>query len=287
MTPLSLHSDEFRLIADAFGDEVANGDDAAVLDGHQLIATDTILEGVHFLFEDDAAAIGHKAVAVNLSDLAAMAGRPTVITIGLTIGRRWNATRLRELLGAIQATAHRYGAAVVGGDTTSWDGPLAICVTVLGTATRPIGRDGGRCGDTLYVSGPLGRSYETKHHLTFEPRLELAERLSLSGTFELHAMIDLSDGLSSDLHHLCAASGCGAVLIGRAVPLREAEPGGHPVTLDDALTDGEDFELLVAAGGEWAGPELTAIGTLCEGDVLIERDGRRQPLPAAGFSHSV
>lgn len=282
--PLSPHSDEFRLIRDAFAGCEAIGDDAAVLPSGLLLATDTLLEGRHFLPDADPELVGRKAVAVNLSDIAAMGGQPTAITIALTVGRGWDESRLSALLRGARSIAEEYDAAIVGGDTTSWDARLAISVTVLGTAATPILRSGGRPGDRLFVSGPLGRSGPTEHHLSFAPRLELGQRLAAGvDGFRATAMLDLSDGLSSDVRHLAAASGCGVLLDAALIPRRDG------ATLDEALGDGEDFELLVAGRGDAVPDELIAVGHLTDRPNAIEiRVGDSVvALPARGWSHAI
>ena len=282
---LSRHSGEFDLIARTLTAQsvrhatVGIGDDAAVLNGGQLIATDTILEGVHFDAAAPPEAIGHKAIAVNLSDIAAMAGRPTVATLSLTLNKRDRSERAERILSGLLATAAAFGVEVVGGDTTSWDAPLAISVTLLGEAACPVLRSGGVPGDSLFVTGPLGRSLSTGHHLTFTPRV--AEAATLAAAAPLHAMIDLSDGLSSDLAHLCAASGCGATLDAAAIPRRDG------ATIDESLSDGEDFELLFATPIEAVAGAIR-IGRLTDGDGIEIRDGEAtRTLQPKGWSHGV
>ena len=289
---LSRHADEFALVARAFethaGDAVVGiGDDAAVLPGGTLVATDTLLEGRHFIADADPERIGRKAIAVNLSDIAAMAGRPRFATIALTVGRGWTAVRCKRLLGGLRRTAEQFGVQVVGGDTTSWDEPLAISVTVVGEAEKPVLRSGGRPGDVLCVTGPLGDSLASGRHLTFEPRV--AEAAAIAARCRITAMIDLSDGISSDARHLAVASGCGVELNAAAIPCR--------TTLEAALHDGEDFELLMAIDPDDAAPVLRnppvplfAVGRLVASRVpsvtLVTAD-RSVAVEPRGWSHSV
>ena len=276
------------------------GDDAAVLpagDGASLLlATDTILEATHFLRESLPAAgplaglpaIGHKALAVNLSDIAAMGGTATACTLALSAGRGWSSRDLDAICEGLLATAQEFGCPLVGGDTTSWNGPLALTVTVLGRVDEPLLRAGGRAGDVLVATGPLGGSLKCGRHLTFTPRLREIEllRRHLTPT----AAIDLSDGLASDLAHLAAASGCGAIV--------DHVPRHEGVTLEAALADGEDFELLLAlnpdeAADLFAGREmietpvpLHRIGRLtADSEVRLRVAGRDELLPPTGYSH--
>lgn len=249
---LSAHCDEFRWIADIAAREAGKtivgttqkgiGDDAAFvpLTEGAVIATDTLLEGVHFDSTAQPEAIGHKAIAVNLSDFAAMAAVPKAATVAISVCRERTPAWVDRLMQGLQATAHEFGVGVVGGDTTSWTHPLAISVTVIGEPDPAglITRSGGRPGDRLYVTGPLGGSL-AGHHLSFRPRV--SEALELVQNYSVHAMMDLSDGLASDLRHLTTASRCGAIVEVDALPLRSAD-----LSIENALCDGEDFELLVA-----------------------------------------
>lgn len=284
---LSSHSDEFRLIEAARLREPASaavacgiGDDAAVLADGTLLATDTLLEGRHYTPEADPRAVGHKAVAVNLSDIAAMGGTPVAATVALTLRRSAGAARADALMAGLQETAARHGVALVGGDTTSWEGPEAVSVTVLGRspAGGAVLRSGARPGHGVFVTGPLGGSLRGRH-LTFEPRLrEGAEVAALGAT----AMIDLSDGLSSDAAHLAAASGIRIVLDADAIPVH-ADAGG----LDAALRDGEDFELLFTLPpGVPCGHHRIGVVRAGRG-VHLRRGGVEEPLVAAGFSHDI
>jgi thiamine-monophosphate kinase len=239
---------------------VGPGDDCAVLDlglpdRWVLFKTDAVVEGVHFEAEVAPERIGHKALARCLSDVAAMGGDPgsVLITLGLPPG--FDAGRIEGVYRGIRGVAERYGVAVVGGETTTNPGGLLISVALMGTVgkDRCVLRRGAMAGDALFVSGTLGGSIEGRH-LDFEPRVE--EGRWLAQEFRVHAMIDVSDGLAGDLRHVLAASGVGAELLGRAIPVSAAaraaarKVGVGKTALVAALTDGEDFELLfaVAAG---------------------------------------
>jgi thiamine-monophosphate kinase len=230
---------------------VGPGDDTAVLrpgQGPLLVTTDMLLDESCFRLADAGPfRVGRKAINVNLSDIAAMAGVPTaaVVSVGLPrTGGRWLA---EDLYRGMRDAADAFGVPLVGGDTNSWDGPLAISVTLLGEATSrgPVLRSGATVGDWVLVTGPLGGSI-LGHHLDFTPRVR--EALRLHEAAGLHAMIDLSDGLARDLHHICEESKCGAVVVADQVPIAapahelSARDGHSP--LDHALSDGEDFELV-------------------------------------------
>lgn len=198
--------------------------------------------------------------------------------------------------------AERFGVALAGGDTNAWDGPLVICVTILGRAVPPgpVRRSGARPGDAIVVTGPLGGS-RLGRHLRPEPRL--AEALALHRSAPLHAMIDLSDGLASDLRHLLDESGGpGAVLDAEAIPVHPdaetlARRDGRPA-LEHALADGEDFELCLTldpgdADRLLAVPpapcRLLRVGTItAEPGLRLRRpDGSIEPLTIRGFDHLI
>ncbi len=235
------------------------GDDAAVLkltDGRQLAATtDMLMDGVDFrVDEHDPAEIGHKALAVNLSDLAAMAARPVAALVSLCLPRSGGELLAKQLYAGILATAARYNVAIAGGDTNSWDGPLVISVTALGEVEpgREWRRSGARPGDRILVTGSFGGSI-LGSHLMFEPLVE--DALWLADHLNVHAAIDVSDGLTLDLARLAEASGVGACIHLDLVPISElakllAQQRNDGVTpLDHALGDGEDFQLILAADG--------------------------------------
>jgi len=279
---------------------VGPGDDAAVLavGGDAVVTADAFLEGVHFSPDDAPDRIGHKVIAASISDIAAMGCHPrhSFVTAGLDTRR--GDTFVRELAEAMIAAAETYGAPIAGGDVTSWAAPLAVSVTVVGETRglRPVLRSGAKPGDRLFVTGALGGS-SLGRHLDAEPRVR--EGLHLNAEIGVSAMIDLSDGLSTDLHHLAEESGVGAVLREAAVPVsddarRLAERDGVPA-VRHALDDGEDFELLFTVPADRAarladawpfGVPVTEIGTVGGADVVLERaDGSREPLPPHGYEH--
>src|SRR5262249_40054037 len=154
---------------------------------------------------------GRKAMAVNLSDIAAMAGVPVAAVVSVGLPKRGGRALAEELYHGLRDVADAFDVAIVGGDTNTWDGPLVIDVTGIGEpgAAGIVRRKGARAGDWLMVTGPLGGSLEGKH-LDFTPRVR--EALALASAVTLRAMIDVSDGLATDVAKLCAESECGAVL---------------------------------------------------------------------------
>ncbi len=235
---------------------IGPGDDAALLDwsaGAGLIATtDMLLDGSCFvLAEAGPRRVGRKAMAVNLSDVAAMAARPVAALASVGLPRRGGRALAEELYQGMREVADAFATPIVGGDTNSWDGPLVINVTLLGEATPRgvVRRNGARPGDWLMVTGPLGGSILGKH-LDFTPRVR--EALLLHEAVPLHAMIDVSDGLAADVNHICEESGCGAVLYAEMIPITEAARGMNDgrSALEHALGDGEDFELVFAVSAE-------------------------------------
>ena len=266
-----------------------------------LVTTDMLMEGRHFwLAEAGAVAVGYKALAVNLSDIAAMAGRPLAAFVAVALPRGQAVEVAEGLMSGMRPLAERFGVALAGGDTNAWDGPLVVSVTLLGEAGPggPVTRSGARPGDAIVVTGPLGGSLLGRH-LRPEPRI--VEALALRNAAPVRALIDLSDGLASDLGHILEESGgLGAVLVAGAVPvhtdaLRASSASGRD-PLDHALNDGEDFELcavldpvdaarLLAAPP--AGMTLHRVGTVTEapGLVLEGPGGDLASLIARGFDH--
>ena len=282
------------------------GDDTAAVawprDVPCLVTTDMLLEGSCFLLaEAGPYLVGRKAMAVNLSDIAAMAGQPVAAVVSVGLPRQGGRHLAEELYRGLHDMADRFGTALVGGDTNTWNGPLVISVTLFGepTGTGPVRRRGAEPGDWLLTTGPLGGSIQG-HHLHFTPRI--AEAQLLQQTVRLKAMIDLSDGLAADLHHLCTESNCGAVLRAADIPITaEAEQmndGRSP--LAHALGDGEDFELLLAvAPADGArllreqplrhlGSTLVHLGECVPAGVWLEDPmGQRVPLEPLGYVHEL
>jgi thiamine-monophosphate kinase len=264
-----------------------------------VVSTDTVVAGVHF---DPAAtpprAIGRKAMARALSDMGAMGTAPAVALLSAVVPRGTAADLLRGLYEGARDLAATYDTAVVGGDTAAGDGPLVLSVCVLGWAEpgAPVLREGAKEGDVLLVTGSLGGSLRGRH-LTFTPRVR--EGVLLRQRFDIHAMIDLSDGLAADLPKLLAG-GPGAVVQAAAVPIapaaEEAALASGRSPLAHALGDGEDYELLLATDAATADRLVAArpvacgiarIGRVEDDSLWLKQPGdRREPLPAGGFEHT-
>ena len=289
------------------------GDDAAILAvpaGRQLVvAMDTLNAGVHFPEDTGAADIGWKALAVNLSDLAAMGARPAWCTLSLSLPDP-DAGWVGGFLDGFLALAALHGVALVGGDTTR--GPLSVCVTAHGLVEpgRVLRRDAARVGDDVWVTGTPGdaagalaqwqvgggRDAALRARLD-RPTPRVAAGLALAGL--ARAAIDVSDGLLADLGHVCAASGVGAKIELEALPVSPMLAAAFDPATRRILqcTGGDDYELCftlprglrdeVAAMAEAAGVEMARIGRVVPGDavVALERDGRRWEPPRGGFDH--
>lgn len=287
------------------------GDDAAILRLAQsrdcVVTSDLLAEGTHFVLpihgslNEILPRVGRKALAVNLSDLAAMSARPLAAVISLLLPKRNALTVAEGLYDGLLPLAEEFRTAIAGGDTNCWDGPLVISVTAIGETTShgPLRRDGAQPGDAILVTGDLGGS-STGKHLDFTPRVR--EALLLHQRYDLHAGMDISDGISLDLARLCQASGCGALLQAAAIPISDAaravaaesKSGRTPV--EHALSDGEDFELLLTAPASVAEQMLrdqpldvpiTRIGQITEqaGVRIVEDSGAARDLAPAGYEH--
>ena len=218
------------------------GDDCAVLPaarGPQLITVDPVIFGRHFDAAVPPRAVGAKLLKRNLSDLAAMGGCPSAAVLALTLDPHTSLAWLEQFYRGLAACARRYRVPIVGGDLAQADGVLAASLTLLGAAAGPrvVTRTGARIGDSIYVTGVLGRSLASGHHFAFHPRL--AEGAWLAGRPEVRAMMDVSDGLAKDL---------GALTPPHAKPALEPDalPLRRGADLRAALTDGEDYELVFA-----------------------------------------
>ena len=218
------------------------GDDCAVLPaarGPQLITVDPVIFGRHFDAAVPPRAVGAKLLKRNLSDLAAMGGCPSAAVLALTLDPHTSLAWLEQFYRGLAACARRYRVPIVGGDIAQADGVLAASLTLLGAAAGPriVTRTGARIGDSIYVTGVLGRSLASGHHFAFHPRL--TEGAWLAGRPEVRAMMDLSDGLAKDL---------GALTPPHAKPALEPDalPLRRGADLRAALTDGEDYELVFA-----------------------------------------
>jgi len=224
------------------------GDDMAEIcwqGGSVFITCDMLAEGVHFdLQRASLRQVGYKAMAVSLSDCAAMATVPVAAVASIMLPAGWGQEQLKRLYRGIRQAGDRFDCALVGGDLTrgSEGMRLAVNVSMLSrSAGHPaVRRSAAQAGDCICVTGRLGGASQGRH-LDFEPRVR--EALRIAGHVELHSMIDISDGLSTDLNRICGSSGVGAVVEEGAIPISAAaQKGANPLGL--ALNEGEDFELL-------------------------------------------
>lgn len=224
---------------------VGPGDDCAVVDVerdgyYQLLKTDSVLEGIHYLRTADPREVGWKAVARVVSDFAAMGGEPSQLLITIALPRNTEVEYVNSLYEGMNHCAVSHGAVISGGETTTTMDGAGGMISVSGTGWVKRGnlitRSAGQPGDVILVTGQLGGSIRGKH-LTFQPRLK--EALWLANHCEVNAMMDLSDGLASDLPRLAKASDCGFFIDHANIPCSD----GCDVAA--ALSDGEDYELLL------------------------------------------
>lgn len=271
------------------------GDDLAVVKWPAgellLVGVDQVLDGVHF----DSKAhgprmIGRKVMNRNLSDCAAMACVPAAAVATVALPKGTSLDYAQELYLGLREAADPYECAIVGGDTASWPHPLAVTVTILGRSAghAPLTRAGAKPGDSIYVTGPLGGSILGRH-MTFEPRVALGLSFGPIAT----AMIDVSDGLSRDLSHICSQSRVGAILDANAIPIHddaiELFRRDHVSPLEHALHDGEDHELLFTSPDPDLGSgscfRIGAITDDPEHRILLNHNGALTPLAAKGWEH--
>ncbi len=302
------------------------GDDAAIFKptpNHELVfTTDMLVEGRHFDFKWITPwQLGAKTMAVNISDCAAMGARPTVAVVSLGVPKDYPVKDMEAFYDGMKSWGEQFGAQIVGGDTVGSE-KFVVNIALIGEVEkgRALKRSGAKAGEALFVTGTVGDSaaglaalqgsalkdHEAaslliKKHLTPVPRFTVGRYLSTKklGT----SAIDLSDGLSSEIHHLCEESGTGAEIHEEALPLSPSllkfceENKLHP--LDFALNGGEDYELLFTVPltkiseaiqklpGE-TGVPVKSIGRMvpkAKGVTFITRKGERLPLPSKGFNH--
>jgi thiamine-monophosphate kinase len=277
------------------------GDDMAQIqfagDVPVFITTDMLLDGVHFdLKKTTLKQVGYKAMAVNLSDCAAMATVPVAAVVSVALPKGFGARELKQLHSGITLAGNKFGCALVGGDITRWrkKKPFVISVAMLSrcAGNEPIRRSGAKVGDSICVTGTLGGAGFGRH-LRFEPRVK--EAIKIAQMVAVHSMIDISDGLSSDLNRICQQSKVGAIIYADQIPLsKEARKSKDP--LSSALNDGEDFELLFTLSPQdcqrllqnWDGHvPITQIGVITDTKKMKIKtpDGRMRKLEAKGYDH--
>lgn len=277
-------------------------DDCALLEAgpsDQLVTTDMLMDGVHFLRDQQPLEqIGYKAMGVSISDIAAMAGSPHHAFVSLAIPKAMARTEdIDQLYQGMHRSAEAFGVSIEGGDTNIWAGPLVIAVTVLGSA-HPSGavlRGSAQAGDQIMVTGPLGGSLHSGRHLRVQPRITEAKHLA--DHYAIRGMADISDGLGTDLRHIMTLSELGVLLEGEAIPIHDdvmaaTDDAWHQRV--NALTDGEDFELVFCCEPKVAeaiskDPALscTAIGSFTaeHSQLRIRWQGFIQEFNLEGFQH--
>jgi thiamine-monophosphate kinase len=223
---------------------VGPGDDCAVVEMHDrrkllVLKTDCVVEGVHFLRGTNALDVGWKAMMRPLSDFAATSAVPQFALVTLMAPEQTEVTWVKELYRGLRRAAKLFEVGIVGGETSGTPGPIAISTSVVGFVERDrcVSRRGGKAGDDLFVTGRLGGALKQKH-LRFIPRI--VESRWLTKNFSIHAMMDLSDGLGADLPRLVRASKVGFKIEMEKLPLSRG------VKINDAISEGEDYELLFA-----------------------------------------
>jgi len=294
------------------------GDDAAVLECPSgfdfLLTTDFSLEGVHFRREwHPPDSVGHRCLTRGLSDIAAMGGEPTAAFLSLALPRDLPQSWVDRFMTGLLKLARQFGVQLAGGDTAESPAGVLADIAVVGQAPKgkALLRSGARAGDSIYVTGELGHAAWTLHRLSEgglaalgsqtrtcywahaahfypQPRIAVGRWLLKHGLAT--ATIDVSDGLSTDLGHICEESGVGALVNEAAIP----RPSGLPTSsLHYALHGGEDYELLFTAPasrpvpGKIAGVRVTRIGEIIRGRNvwLVDSHGQRKALPPRGWEH--
>lgn len=287
-------------------------DDAALIaaSAEPTVATvDMLVGGVHFFPDDPPALIAKKALRVNLSDLAAKGAEPVGFLLSLALPGDWTNDWLTAFAAGLAEDARGYAAPLLGGDTAATPGPLTISITALGRAPRFVPRTGARPGDAIYVSGTIGdaavglalrrdpalaarlspaaRDHLLDRYLLPRPRLDLAPLLRAHAS----AAMDVSDGLAGDLAKLCRVSGVSAIVEAPLVPLSTAAREAMalaPELFETALTGGDDYEILFAAGSAFrAGEGVARIGEIVAGTAPpLFRDAAKKPLNFGKLSFS-
>lgn len=271
------------------------GDDAAVVrlskDLFLLFTSDMLIENVHFKRSQPAHLIGHKAIACSLSDIAAMGGTPRYALISVALPKDLSSSFACNIYKGMRRTAKKFGLSIIGGDTNSADKIIIdVCICGIARERKFVLRSSARKGDRIFVTGTLGGS-QSGRHLRFTPRIK--EARFLIERYPLHAMIDVSDGLISDLGHIIEKSKKGAIIYSESIPVSpDAE------SLNDAYYTGEDFELIFTVGKTHAKDlkkhwpfkkvKLTCIGEITgpgSGLLIKDEKGRLEKPKGCGWRH--
>ena len=293
-------------VADSFAVVTGIGDDGAIVDfaGQPLVVTtDAIAEGTHFVLPElgegpaRVAAferVGRKALAVSLSDVAAMGANPIAATLSFQCPKSLAIEDLKALYNGANQLATEFGLRIIGGDTNTWNDGLVVSSTVFGTRDRQLTGwtlDGAQLGDAIYVSGSFGGSIHGRH-FDFEPRLRLAGYLA--NGYQVNSATDVSDSLTSDLMAIARASEVAMEIDLDAVPISgDVQASDGKSALEHALGDGEDFELIFTVPEEVAArlgkandlpTPITRIGRVQEGPAAL-CDCKGQSIPINGYDH--
>ncbi len=269
--------------------KVGAGDDCAVVSSPDanfdwVLTTDPLIAGTHFLHNEDPKLVGNKSVGRVLSDIAAMGAEPLFLLINIACPADTEMQYLESVYEGASNCASKFGAAIIGGDMAQ---APTFELHVFGIGKLPANtallRSGAKVGDSIFVTGKLGGSFPTNHHLNFTPRIR--EGIALRKSGKVNSMMDISDGIATDLRHICKQSNLGAELYAEKIPCNEN------FTLENALFDGEDFELLFTSAADEI-PELDfpiyQIGKITAEPnelILISKNGQRNPLTKKAFEH--
>lgn len=295
-----------RICNNASGDLLLNiGDDAAAVrtrTGTALLSSDMLVEGVHFdLRSTSYYQLGHKVLAVNLSDIYAMGGRPRYFLLNIGIPKKCEINNIKDLYRGLKKLADMHGVAVIGGDTSSSGHGLVLSGTIIGETKRVISRKGAKPGDGIYAAGTLGDSamglellkkgtkHKAQNKLKLCKRHLMPEPAPLKRTKDITAMIDISDGLLIDLSHICDESGVGAMIYSDKIPvskeLSAVAKRSHKDPLDYALKGGEDFVLLFTSAAKTRRDAFRIGEIINRGRYIIDSNGRKQAFRPEGYEH--
>lgn len=281
-------------------DPEAMGDDCALIklpNSDLVVTTDMLMDKVHFDTDTTSLElIARKAINVNLSDLAAAGATPHTILVSLALPNTWTTSSTLTFMKHLGSAAAVFDSKIIGGDTNVWNGPLVINIVAHGIAhwRGKMTRGGAQPGDVIFVTGSLGGSLTSGRHLNFTPRI--IESKWLLNHFSVHAMMDLSDGISSDARRLATESNVDIVLNAEQIPIYSSCQGTTEDKLNQALCDGEDFELLFSMSpsavdalvARWPWPtQLTPIGKVTSGDgkLWLQKSGIKELWTKVGYVH--